>query len=278
MPAPSQAAITLAVVQARIAKREDLSDQARSELRSAINRFARICSRTPGEIIADPAVIRGLAKTAVWQIAGISKSSWAKILSRLRKSLQLVDVQIHRQRRNFRLDAVWQALLAPMSRRDHDELHRFAGWCSSLGIRPLEVTQVTFKRFLAYLDEQMIQRDPRERAHVARRAWNRTVAAQPGSPYPVIPAPEPVGESAIRWRDLPSSLQQEVEVYRQKMLAADPFDPNHKPIRPVTLDGYLMRLRIYITVLVRDGVPPERFSSLQVLVEKQTVKRGWNSG
>lgn len=273
MPGPNDAAITLAAVQKTIIAQRDLLSSTRTELHSAINRFAVICGRTPADIPADPAILRGLAKRAPWQLAGLAKKSWANVLSRLRKAMQLAGVEVHRQRRNFKLDAAWQALLAPMCRRDHDELHRFAGWCSTLGIAPLDVTPDTFDRFLTYLDEQMIQKNPRERGHVARRAWNRMVAAHPGSSYPAIPAPEPPGERLLRWSDFSSSLRQEVKAYRQRMLLADPFDAQHRPIRPVTLENYLGRLQVYLTVLVKSGLLVEQFASMATLVDAQTVKR-----
>lgn len=248
--------------------------QNRRELRSAINTFAKVCNRTPTDIIAEPAIIRVLSHRAPWQVAGLKKSTWANVLSRLTKAMEIGGVKVHRQRRNYKLDARWEALLAPMARLDRDELHRFAGWCSVHAIAPQEVTLETFARFLAYLEEQMIQRQPRERAHVARRSWNRTLAGHSGSPFPFIPPPEPAVARALPWAVFPASLQAEIEAYRQKVLKKDLFNEGHKPIKPVTLNNYLNRLRVYLTSLVQSGIPAEHFVSLACVVDPELVKRG----
>src|SRR3546814_5158620 len=85
---------------------------------------------TPDDIIADPGTIRTLAAKAPWPLAGYTKQSWANIMWRLRCALEIGGVKVHRQRRNFKLNGEWEMLIAPPSRRDRDEVHRFAGWCS----------------------------------------------------------------------------------------------------------------------------------------------------
>ncbi|WBX85609.1 hypothetical protein [Sphingosinicella microcystinivorans] len=174
--------MTLRLLAELIASMEEISLSNRRELRSAINSFAKVCSLTPGDIVADPGTIRTLAAKAPWQLAGYKKASWANIMYRVRRALEIGGIKVHRRRRNFKPDATWQDELAPLCRRDHDELHRFAGWCSVHQIGPDAVTPGTFDRYYAYLEEQMTQRNPRERAHVARRAWNRAIATA-GSPF-----------------------------------------------------------------------------------------------
>src|SRR5690606_37757686 len=99
----------------------------RSELRSAIRRFAQICGKHPSEIIADPAVIRQWIGKANWQMAGLSKRGWANITSRLTRAMVMADIKVHRRRRNFKLAEEWELLLGSMAKRDRDALRRFAG-------------------------------------------------------------------------------------------------------------------------------------------------------
>src|SRR5690606_22835157 len=113
-----------------------------------------------------------------------------------------------------------------------DEVHRFAGWCSIREISPYDVSPAVFDRYYTYLEEQMTQRKPRERGHVARRAWNRAIAT-PGSSYQPIPAPDPIGKRLVRWEDFPQSLQDELHAYRKRMLEEDTFDEEHRPIKAV---------------------------------------------
>ena len=128
MPAPSARTLTLRLLTELIISLEEIPLWKRRELCSAIKNFAKVCGRTPDDIIADPGAIRTLRAKAPWLLAGYKKGSWANILSRLGQALEIGGVNVHRQRRNFKLNAGWEMLIAPLSRRDRDEVHRFAGW------------------------------------------------------------------------------------------------------------------------------------------------------
>lgn len=275
MPAPAHETPTLHELMEIIANEPSLTPAQRSELRSAIRRFARLCGRHPSEIIADPAVIRRWIGQANWQMAGLSKRGWANITSRLTRAMAIAGINVHRRRRNYKLAVKWELLLWPMARRDRDELHRFAGWCSVHGIQPDQVNVAIFGRYLAYLEREMIQSNPRERWHVARRAWNRTCAAVPGPGFPVIPNNEPEGWRGLKWSDFPDSLLSEIEAYKSAVTTTDPFaEEERRAIKHVTLRNYLNNLRWHLSRLVEAGVPIDRFTSLAACIEVDLVKRG----
>lgn len=274
MPSPGTPTLTFAALIPLIMGREEMPLSKRNELCSAIRKFAEVCSLTPSDIIADPAIIRALAAKAPWLLRGYSKGSWANIMSRVRKALEIAGVKVHRQRRNFTLSPAWEKLVSPLSTRDRRDIRRFAGWCSVREISPHEVSAATFEQFYAYLDQQMIQRNPRERGHVARRAWSRAIAL-PGSPYQPVPAPEPIAKRAVRWEDFPEALQDDVRAYAAKVVTADPFDEEHRPIKPVTLSNYLTRLRVMATTLIEAGIPIDRFQTLADLIDPSLVKRAF---
>jgi integrase len=266
--------LTLRLLIELITSLEEIALWKRRELCSAIRTFTRVCGLTPDDIIADPSTIRTRAAKAPWLLAGYTKGSWANILSRLRRALEIGGVNVHRQRRNFKPNKEWEQLLAPLCRRDRDEIHRFAGWCSIREIGPHDVSPAVFDRYYTYLEEQMTQRNPRERGHVARRAWNRTIAT-PGSLYQPIPAPDPIGKRLVRWEDFPKSLQDELRAYGKRMLEEDLFDEEHRPIKPVTLDNYHNRIRAMLTTLTDNGMSPDDFPSLAAIVDPATVKRAF---
>lgn len=274
MPAPSAPTLTLRLLIELIANMEEIPLWKRRELCSAIKNFAKVCGFTPDDIIADPGIIRTLRAKAPWLLAGYTKGSWANILSRLNRALEIGGVKVHRQRRNFKLNAEWDQLITPLCRRDRDEIHRFAGWCSIREISPHDVSPAVFDRYYTYLEEQMTQRNPRERGHVARRAWNRAIAVE-GSSYQTIPAPNPIGKRLVRWEDFPQSLQDELRAYGKRMLEEDLFNEEHRPIKPVTLDNYHNRIRAMLTTMIDNGMSPEDFPSLAAIVNPATVKRAF---
>lgn len=274
MPAPSAPTLTLRLLADLIGNLEEIPLPKRRELCSAIRRFAKVCGLTPDDIIADPGTIRTLRAKAPWLLAGYTKQSWANIMWRLGQALEIGGVNVHRQRRNFKLNGEWEMLIAPLSRRDRDEIHRFAGWCSIRETSPDDVSPAVFDRYYTYLDQQMTQTNPRERGHVARRVWNRAIAT-PGSSYQSIPAPDPIGKRLVRWEDFPQSFQDELRAYSKRMLEEDPFDEEHRPIKPVTLDNYHNRIRAMLTTLVDNGMSPDDFPSLATVVDPATVRRAF---
>lgn len=275
MPPPSAKTMTLQGVMEFISNDEKLTPAQRAERISGMRTLARVSRKHPSEILADPQVIRALVDRASWQLAGLSKQRWANVLSLVTSAMKLAGIKVRRRRRNRKLDAEWEALLAPLTRRDRDELHPFAGWCSALGIAPSEVDAVVFRRYLDHLEQETIQRNPRERWHVARRAWNRCFAFGFGSPYPAIQNVEPDGWRGLPWDAFPPSLLAEIEAYKVAAVEVDPFaeEDRRKAIKPITLNGYVNNVRWYLSVLVKNGVPVDQFTSLIACLDPVLVKR-----
>ncbi|THF54650.1 site-specific integrase [Ollibium composti] len=275
MPAPAHETLTLNSLMERISVEPSLSSAQRSELCSAIRRFARICGKHPSEIIADPAVIRQWIGRANWQMAGLSKRGWANMISRLTRAMMMAEIKVHRRRRNFKLLPEWETRLEPLGRRDRDGLRRFAGWCSVHGIDPEKVNIETFDCYRIHLETETIQRNPRERWHVARRAWNRTLAANPDSGLPAVANVEPAGWRGLPWVAFPESLLSEIEMYKTAVTSANPFAGDERRIiKPITLKGYLNNLRWHLSRHVENGMTAGHFVSLADCVEPELVKRG----
>ncbi|MBS0250974.1 MAG: tyrosine-type recombinase/integrase [Proteobacteria bacterium] len=275
MPTPHHVTPTLQGLIELTRANAELAESTKSELCSAIRKFASICCRTPADIIADPAVIRQHIKTANWKMGGLSKRSWENLKSKLTRAMKLANIRVDRRRRNFKLLTEWDALLAQMSRKDRDDLHRFAGWCSALGVLPEKVDQVLFDRWRDELEELSIQINPRERWHRVRRAWNRTLPNLPGSSFLHIWSGEQFGRRSLPWIAFAPQLLAEVADYERAVTGANPFDiGKRKPVKPVTVQGYISNLRLYVSDLINDGMPADDLSSLRACVEPQRVKRG----
>lgn len=281
MPKPNDTGMTLADLRKIIAEHPDLNKMDRTRMRSSIKRFAEVCSRTPEEIIADPATIRSLKKTAAWQIAGLSQSTWANICSSVVAAMTAAGIKVHRRRRNFALTPEWESWMADLSARDRQELHRFAGWCAAQTFTPEMVDAELFKHFYDYLHEQMVQTNPRERWRVHWRAWNKIVTTRGDDAYPIIPDISPPRWESLKWEAFPASLQQEIHAYRAAVTQAaneadDIFntDRPRSPLKRITVEGYLRRLRILATLLVENGTDIERFHSLGVFCDTALIKQG----
>jgi integrase len=275
MAVSSTKTVTLQGLMEFVSNDESLTQAQKAAHNSALRAVSKVCGKHLSEIIADPQVIRKLLAGASWQLAGLSKSRWANVQSLLTSAMKLAGVKVSRRRKNRKLDESWKTLLAPLSRRDHDELHPFAGWCSTLGVAPSDVDPSVFRRYLDHLEHETIQRNPRERWHVARRAWNRTMAALPGSLFPIISNVDPDSWRGLKWEAFLPSLLADIEAYKITATTKDPFAEAGacKPVTKITLDNHLNNLRWYLSVLVQNGVPISHFTTLRDCLDPALVKR-----
>jgi hypothetical protein len=175
---------SLAALVDAIAAKADLSASVKSELSSAIRTFCRCVGRSPAEIDANPTAIRALARFAKPKLAGVSEAHFKNTKSRLTRAMTEVGIDVDR-RRDMPLDPDWVELLTSLPERKRVELRKFAGWCSARGIAPAAVRQQTFADYFAFLAEQSIQHNLKERWRRAWRVWNEEVAVE-GSGYPRI--------------------------------------------------------------------------------------------
>lgn len=284
MPVQSSPTITLQGLYDEVGRLNELHASKRAELRSAIKTVGKACGQPLSAIIADPPSVRAAVAKASPQLAGISKASWANALSRLSKAMKLLGISIHRRWRQFKLDSKWIALLEPLAEIQRRDLCRVAGWHTVKGIMPEQVNAVTFRDFLEYLQTDSLLRDPRERWHVARRAWNRAVAEFPEQ-YPQISNVEESGWRGLTWDELPVTLRDEIAAYREFKLDNDPFAESavagdgwfrrkKKTVKEISVNNYISSARQYVLRLIEAGTPVGSLASLAALVDIKAVKAG----
>jgi site-specific recombinase XerC len=277
MPGQKQPTLTLAVLAEHLSSTAACPPEKARLYVSAIKRFCKVIDRLPDDTLADPAVIRKLASTACWH-KHMKKSSWATVRSNLNAALSAGGVQVlHRSRRNYRRSEAWEALLAGLSGRAWKDFTRFAGWCTSHGIEPDDVTEGTFARFLDELLTLSTAKHPKEAWHRARRIWNKEVVPWSGGRYPVIENVETTEAKTLPWSDFPEGLRRAIQQYAETMAAPDWTDEAQEeiqPLSPATIRNYAYHLRLQLSLLVKDGVPIETFQSLQDCLELDLINRG----
>lgn len=263
---------TLQGVKDQIKSDESLAKRAKGEMLSAIETFCRCVNRPPAEIDANPTALRAIVSRANPHLLGVSNAHFQNTKSRLKRALAHVGIAVDR-RRNMPLDPEWAALLDGLEKEYRIELRKFAGWCSARGIKPPEVNQEIFERYFAFLEEQSIQHNVKERGQRARRAWTAAVAVE-CSIYPKIENPFERGERSLLLADFPASLIVEVQTYLSKVTNLDLTGSRAKPLRQVTAKGHIGNLLRLATYLVKDGVPLDQFSSLRAFMDPDLVARG----
>lgn len=151
-------------------------------------------------------------------------------------------------------------------------------------VRPRQVDAETFRDFREYLEKDLLLRNPRERWHVPRRAWNRAIASV-SDQYPQVPNDEAPGWRGLFWGALAVTLCDEITAYRKFKLHDDPFaekdaagsrwfETERKRLKSITVDGYISRIRQLASRLIEGGVPVSQLANLSALIDVKTVKKG----
>jgi len=267
--------LTLGDVHSELPELIDRPKQQISDIRSALNLISRVGGRPLAELPADPEPLRKLFDEAPWQVHDVTKQRWANVRSLIVGALYDIGVLSMRSRQQICFSPHCQALIERVDDRTiRHGLSRFLRWCSSRNIRPAEITIETFERFGADLIQGSAIRRPRERLHVARRAWNRAVEEVPGWPQLHVPSPEDDRRYALPWEDFPEALQKEIAEYSRSRNSPDLFDDEHRIIKPRTVRQHLDLLRRYASLLVKNGVSATQFVSLPALLNPAIAKRG----
>jgi site-specific recombinase XerD len=275
-----------------ISAADGILSKERSELISGIRTACRCFGRDPSEIDANPAAIRALAKYSKKKLAGVSDAHFRNSMSRLRRALTFVGIAVDR-RRDMPLGEPWVKLLTGLPDMERVNLRKFVGWCSARGRAPADVDATVFDHYLAFLEEQSIQHNVRERWHRARRAWNKAVAVE-GSGYPKIESPLDDRERLISVSELPPQFGLELQEFKKALtqplsiamraefrtatkagaLAARLSAARYKPLSDVTAEGYARNLVLLVGYLVLDGIGPGHFTSVSALLDADLVARG----
>jgi integrase len=135
------------------------------------------------------------------------------------------------------------------------------------------VTQEVFNRFFAFLQEQSVQHNYKERWHRGRRAWNKAIATE-GSGYPKIENVFKNCVSHLKLADMPQSFIEDAQRYIDLVTNPSVTSERFEPLSPVTAKNYITNLILLADHLVKDGMPLEDLASLRRLVDPDLVARG----
>ncbi len=275
MPVTAHPTLTIATLIQVVSCDEAIPAKRPGEICSGLKRLAEICGVDPASTLAEPGVFRTLFASTKWKQKGVSKGRWNNIKSLAKEGLAVAGINVHRTRANYVLSKDWQALLAALPELTARDLRRFAGWCTALAVQPLDVDEAVFERFLSYCMEQMTHRSPRERWHVARRAWNRAIEQGLVLGGEHIEAPDVEGWKVLGWSDLPASLGKDFDAFIAARTARVVITEKQRcRLRPHTVKNYDRALRTLATCLVEAGVSVATLSDLPALVAPEHVRAG----
>lgn len=206
--------------------------------------------------------------------AHIKNRQWIDILSGLRR-IQRATGWLRPKERRCRRTGTWNVFVGCANSKGLVEaLRRFANFCTEIAVEPAEVTHDTFERYLDYLEQNTMTRNPRGSVRSTRAAWNKLCRQHPELGVAPLPKRPRYNLVATRAEELPHSFHKRVEAYLARCAAPDPFDLDFsRPLAAETLRERKTYIYLGIQYLLESGVSADQLNDLSAICSPDAIRQ-----
>ena len=274
VPLTDPASPTLADVMEFVTADPSVTIAQRGDRLCALRVLSRILGKDPRLIPASPGALRLAFRGVVPAAHGISASRWGSIRSRTLAALGQAGIPVMPGRSKTALTTAWANLASalPTPHATHG-LSRFMRFCTDRAIRPEDVDNAVFDRFLMALQTDSVVKAPHRVHRTACDLWNKAGRTVPNWPATRVRLPQNERRYSFEWSDFPDSFVSDVEAFLCRSTASGPFADNYvRPQRPSTINLQRAQIRQMASLLVHSGVPIEQVDRLSTLAEPATAK------
>ncbi len=265
---------TLADVRERISEVQGNDARGAKLQLSAINTVARASGCAPDDLSADPALLRQHLSTISPAMAGLTRTSWSSVRSRILKALQRAEVQVMGGRRTTPLPVEWAKLYRALpTNGSRAALGRLVAYLADRGIAPHKVSNGHIERFASELRTSSLRGQPDAIVRAAVRGWNAAVEGVPGWPQHPLTLPKVRREGyVLAATSFPQSFQKSLSQYRAYL--ANPPDDDDAPPRGLKSTTLVLRefqLRQMASAMVHTGTPIDEITSVGMLANRENL-------
>jgi hypothetical protein len=272
MPTSCSGIYTLGDVIRAVEAAEDLPARKKAEISSAIRTVTAAANRSPKEVLAHPPEVNRLIEETPWKATGLAPGTVSNKISLLRTGMRIAGINVDRQHRKLDVNAEWASVLATIPERYVRQITPFANWASAVELGIDAVDSAAFDRYWAYLDQCTLQKNKRIRWLAARRAWNAWLRhVRPDRPE--VPLDRPLRPRSHPWSAFPPELHDDVMAWRDWAGHVDFDETKRRPLKKITLDGYVYAFLRISTLLVDDGIDPGALARLESFFVSGRLKR-----
>lgn len=272
----SVAGISLQDLRSRVTAQA--SGNARRDMLSALDTAARIFGRPLDAVRATPAAVRDLFGGRAAAEVGLSPKRLANVRSDVAKALRLYGEPPAAITKRIPLNLAWADLLGAVEVKHHRmALARLTAFCSAMEIMPELVGSGTLLGFHAALEAEEVVKNPRKLLKMTIAMWNMCRRRVPGWPAVMLSSPFKTAPYTLPLSAFPTSFQQDVETWVERVTHPDPLDPDapSRPLRPVTVDGLIMGIRRFGSALIIQNILTlDQVTKLGVFFEGDNFKSG----
>lgn len=271
----SAAQTNLAEVLVALEKNTALSDTRLRDLRSSINRVARLLNDKPAHIRLDLPAISAKLAVCMPAAAGLRTKTFANVRSNFLAAVKASGIRPVGSV-NMPMSPGWRNLMADLSsKRMHIGLSRFARWCSANGIEPTQVSDAALADFISAVRHRTLHRKPNDLHRKVALIWNEA-AKESRLPLQLVSVPSfrrPVERVDLLL--LPDSFRNDLAAYQRWSSGTDSFAADARPraLAPLTVKLHQSHVHAAVTALVESGISSSDITSLANLVTIENFKR-----
>lgn len=204
--------------------------------------------------------------------AGYLPDRWSNLKSLLRRALNLAGNPTKRARRDLPLAPEWDRILGASDDRDVQmRLRPFAGYCTDLTIRPVDVDEAVLVAYAAVVHRIARSRNPADSVQKLRRCWNRLVEKNPSELSFRAQITDRRKRIATLPKAMPKSFQDEMELLR-KARSPKTYEEvfRCKPLKHArAVDTFCGKIMCIVTAMNKSGHALSDITSLRYLVQPQ---------
>jgi integrase len=277
----------------RIAADPKVGPARAGQIRSAVNRACALIGTSPESAPVDPAFFAERMGKLTPGLAGVAAGTLRNLRSLLQAAFKYAQAIKVPRRSNVGLSAPYAALYKAISPKEvRVRLGRFFRFVQEAGVKPHEIAECEFMRFLDALIESG-DRNARKIDRQARLAWNRCVREIEGWPGGAVSVPTYTEHYVLALDAFPKSFQRDLSAYidsRRNDFVSDPLamlsteelfaegkSQRHRarPMGKASANLTAYQLRQFASILVIAGVMPiGQITKLKSLIVPARVKRG----
>jgi integrase len=268
--------VTLAHVLSGLERNRAISDVRRRDLRSAVNRVARLHGDEPSGIRLDLPMISKRLASPMPAAAGLSEKTLANVRSNFLAAVRTSGIRQAPSLAKTPMTPSWRKLMTDLSsKRMHIGLSRLARWCSSRGIDPASVGDAVLEQFIEAVREGTLHRKPNVLRRNVALIWNEAAQNSQGALKRVIVPSFRQPARRLDWSRLPKSFRSDIEAYLGWSSGSDAFaaDARSRALAPQTVKLQQGHVHAAVTALVESRCSPKGIRSLSDLVTLENFKR-----
>lgn len=245
---------------------------ARKRMFNAVRCFIRYSDVDPMTTKADLLHCRAALLRIEHVAAGITRAHVLNIRCYLRMAFAQYAGGYARPRKP--LGPAWASLYAKLPVAEaRMRLVRFIRWCDASGLSPHQVNDKVSRRYFDHLMTETTVLHPKSTHRRVCLTWNRVAATVARWPPVRLTVPCYIARVALPIDTFPRSFGADVERWKRYLASPPPLGPL-KPLHSATVRNMVGRTMRFASILVREGVPQRKITSLSDLTRLDRFRLG----